>query len=115
MSRDESRDNRLYVNCDNVVEVDELTNELTGNYMNAATCTFDVLDEDGVSVLAGTGGVAMDYVTASNGKYQGVLDSTTDLTVGETYTVVVDVVQGGIVDQRRWEVLACYRTEEDDD
>jgi hypothetical protein len=115
MAHDESRSNRLYVNCDNVVQVDELTNEITGNYMNSATCTFDVLDSDGVSVLSGTGGVTMDYVAASNGKYQGILQSTESLTEGEIYTIVVDVSQGGIVDQRRWTALACYRTEEDDD
>jgi hypothetical protein len=115
MSHDDSRSNRLYVDCDNVVEIDELTNEITGNYMNVATCTFDVLDSDGASILAGTAEVTMDYVVASDGKYQGILQSTEALTEGETYTVVVSINQGGIVDKRRWEALACYRTEEDDD
>jgi hypothetical protein len=115
MSHDESRSNRLYVDCDNLVEIDLLTNELTGNYMNAATCSFDVLDADGASVLAGTSEITMDYVASSNGKYQGVLQSTVSLTAGEVYTIVVSIAQGGIVDSRRWEALACYRTEEDDE
>ena len=115
MSHDESRSNRLYVDCDNVVQIDVLTNELTGSYMNSATCTFDVLDSAGASALAGTSEITMDYVASSNGKYQGVLQSTESLTVGEVYTIVVSIAQGGIVDKRRWEALACYRTEEDDD
>ena len=110
---DDSRSNRVYVSCDNVIQVDELTNELTGNYMNSATCTFTLYDEDNVAVSGATT-VAMAYVAASNGKYQGVLESTVALTVGEVYTVVVSIAQGGIVDSRRWEALACYRTEEDD-
>ena len=111
MTEDE-RTHKLYVGCDNVVEVDELKNELTGSYMNSATVTFDVFDSDGVAV-SDAAAVSMSYVAASNGKYQGVLESAVALVEGNFYTVVVSIVQGNIVDQRRWEALACYRTDED--
>ncbi len=68
----------LFIDSDNLVEWDELTNLATATYINDATMTFTLKDADGVAV-SGAAGVSMSYVAASNGKYQGVIESTVDL------------------------------------
>ena len=78
----------LYVRNDNSVYISGLRNSSDDSYVNDATVTFTVYDESS-NQIAGAIGVSMPYVSASNGKYRGVMQSTADLIVGNEYTTVI--------------------------
>ena len=68
----------LFIDSDNLVEWDEMMNLATDTYINNATVAFTLKTILGVAVSGATS-VTMSYVAASNGKYQGVIESTVDL------------------------------------
>lgn len=78
----------IYVRNDNSVFVTGLRNSSDDSYINDATITFTVYD-DKCEQLTGAIGVSMTYVSASNGNYRGILQSTVDLVAGKTYDVVI--------------------------
>lgn len=78
----------LFVRNDNSVFLSGLRNSSDDSYINDATVSFTVYD-DACNQLAGAIGVSMAYVSASNGRYRGVLQSTVDLVAGKEYTVVI--------------------------
>lgn len=63
------------------------------DYTLPATVTFTLKTMAGVAV-AGATNVAMAYVAASNGKYQGTLDSTVALTTDTSYTLEITAASG---------------------
>ena len=83
-------------------------NEQSGNYLNSATVTASLYTSAGV--LVPSSAVTLAYVAASNGNYNGILESavTATLTDGAYYTWKADLVQGGIVGHREWDVMARY-------
>lgn len=77
----------LYIDNTNNVWIDGLVNDVTGAFVNNATCIIvEVLDANGNQV-PGTANVAMTYKTASDGDYYGPLPYTVALTEGVFYTV----------------------------
>ena len=65
-----------------------MTTAATGAYVNDATVTFTLKTAAGVAVSGATA-IAMAYVAASNGKYQGTLESTVSLTADASYTLEI--------------------------
>jgi hypothetical protein len=106
-----SRSNYIHKGCDNDVTFDGALNASTGNYLNAATCTFTLYEsiagseENGAAVTAATA-ISMAYVAASSGDYSGVLQSTVSLTRDAYYWIVCTLTQGDIVLVKRWQVQA---------
>lgn len=100
----------LYVGSDNRVRWDQLRDNRTDAYVNDATVTVTIKTSAGVAI-AGLTDVAMPYVAASNGRYQGILPyaSTTLLTVSHRYFVEVTANRGSYRDFRRFEAIARYR------
>lgn len=84
----------LYLSNDNVLTLDELTNIVDGTYINSATVTATVKDSTGTEVSGETWPITLDYVAASNGKYQAVLEDGLVLTNGASYDVEVDIDAG---------------------
>lgn len=82
----------IYIGSDNVLRLDALKIEGTGAYINNATVTYRLTDLEDVIVTSGT----LTYVVASNGRYEGTLDSsiTIDLEDFENYRVYVTVTSG---------------------
>ncbi len=78
----------LFVRNDNSVFISGLRNSSDETYVNDAVVTFTVYD-DACNQLAGAIGISMSYVSASNGRYRGVLQSTVDLVAGNEYTIVI--------------------------
>lgn len=94
----------LYVNSDNLIQLDLLRLAATGGYVNDATVTFTLKDADEVVVVSG---VSMPYVAASNGRYQGTLQDTVSLTTGLKYFLEVTATSGANVLFKR---VDCYTT-----
>lgn len=100
----------LYIGSDNRVRWDRLRDNRTDEYINDATVTVTIKTDADV-VIAGLTDVAMPYVAASNGRYQGLLPyaSTALLTYGERYFVEVTADRGSYRDFRRFQAIARYR------
>lgn len=83
-----------------IFEVDGL-HDNTGAYLNAATVTLAVADQNGAIVLSST---PMAYVAASNGIYQGQIPASFTPKTGQGYSLIIDATQGAAVGH--WEFLA---------
>jgi hypothetical protein len=98
-----------YKDNDNVIEIDGAMNSITGDYLNTATVTLtSIKDLSGVAVTGVTFPMTMTYVTASNGKYQAIIDKAAVITNGKEYTAIVDATQSGI--DGHWELSLIAKT-----
>lgn len=79
----------LYIDNTNQVWIDGLANDVTGAFINNATCVIvEVLDANGTQV-PGTANISMSYKASSDGDYYGPLPYTVALTEDAFYTVRV--------------------------
>lgn len=84
----------LYVSNDNLLTVDELYDAVAAAYLNAATVTVTLVDEDGSEVTGQSWPTTLAYVAASNGKYRAVLEDALSLAKNQTYTAQISVDGG---------------------
>ena len=83
----------LYPSNDNLVTWDAMTRASDGAYVNDATVTMTLKTAAGVAV-SGAENVSLPYVAASNGKYQGAIESTVALITDASYRLEVTAVSG---------------------
>ncbi len=101
----------VYLDNDNLVELDELTNSATDAYINNATVTLTAIrDGAGATVSGETFPKTMSYVTDSNGKYQAVVDKAVVLVAGQPYTAIIDAESSGIDGHWELPLIAHVRT-----
>jgi hypothetical protein len=87
----------IYRDNDNLIRVTGLRDiSASGDYLNAATVTANLYDDDG-NLVSQSGGITLSYVSGSTGDYEGVLQSTESLTVGDEYKLEIDADEGGAV------------------
>lgn len=98
----------LYILEDNVVEMNGLTDAITGEYINDATVTFSLKDASD-NVVSSLSGVSMAYVTDSNGIYRGTIPDTADISDGRIYYVEITAVAGDRNGFRRIKCEGLYR------
>lgn len=86
----------LYVGNDMLLEVAGLRDDVTGDYLNAATVTVTLKTSAGVNVSGQAWPLALAYVTGSNGVYRATLIDTLSLTANSRYvaTVIADAGDG---------------------
>lgn len=100
----------IYVANDTLFEVDALKNAADDAFINNATVRLvSIKDAAGVDVTGVTLPLALSYVAASSGTYQGVLDKAVALTVGKSYTAIVDAEVGGLNGQWTIALIAAVR------
>lgn len=84
------------------------------SYLNSATVTYAVKDATGTAVSGATG--TLTYVAASNGNYEGTLESSVttpaNFTEGGTYIVEYTLSQSTYNGFRRMVCRAAYRGED---
>jgi hypothetical protein len=74
-----------------VFTVAGLKDSVTSAYVNNATAvTADLFDKSNVQVAAFGGPIALSFVVASNGNYQGAIAATFTLPKGGGYTMKID-------------------------
>lgn len=101
----------IYVASDTLIEWDKAAKASDGTYLNAATVSYQLTDLAGNNISGASG--SMSYVTASDGRYQGVLDSTVSLTDGQEYWILITLTSaGGIGSARKVRCVARYAGEE---
>lgn len=85
----------IYLGNDNVLEVTDLTNEVTGDMISSATVTVTLTDESGVTVVGDTFPKTMEYVAGSNGVYRTTLIDTLTLARNARYIAKISANGGG--------------------
>ena len=101
----------LWIGSDNSVSVTGLTNEVTGAYINDATATFTLCDQNGTNLVEDE---PMPYVAGSNGNYRGIITDTISVSCGrdELYCVKVTIDAGpSYRDYREMSCCAMVRDE----
>lgn len=99
----------IYDGSDTTIELVELRNGITGEYIDAATVTVTVIDINDAEVSGASWPITMTYVTASNGKYRATLPAALVLAKRARYTANVSVSAGAGL-EAEWEVpLVCQQ------
>lgn len=86
----------------NVLDLTGLRNELTDAYINSATVTVTVKDEEGVEVAGQVWPLVMSYVAASDGNYRAFLADTLPFVAKAKYTAFIEA-NGGANLVGHWE------------
>lgn len=84
----------LYQDNTQLITLVGLQDEISGSFLNAATMTVTLLDQNGQQV-PNLIGITMSYVADSNGNYQGIVDAAFDPPIGGGYVLVIDADTGG--------------------
>ncbi len=86
----------LWRGADNDLEVEHLTDNLTGAFVNDATVTATVKDADtGVALAGATWPVALAYVTSTNAVYRALLPYTLATTPNQRLVAEILAVRSG--------------------
>ena len=101
-----------WIGSDNMLEVDGLTNNLTGAYINDATVSCQMKTDAGANEGSS---FSLSYVAASNGTYRGVFTDTdaADLTDGATYYCEITITGDTYKLIIRVKYIARYKDEDD--
>jgi len=94
---------------DNLLELIDLKDVVSGNFANSAAVSVTLVDKDDANVVGETWPLTLDYVAASNGLYRAVLKDTLTLVVGGLYTAKIDV-NDGADRQAHWKFLLRVET-----
>lgn len=99
----------IYTGNDTVLEVANLTNQLTGLPLNAATVTVTLLDSEGEEVDGAVWPLTLAYVTSSRGVYRVTLSYLLDIVAGARYSAEI-TANGGAGLRAEW-VVECVARE----
>lgn len=88
--------NILYVDNTGYISLSGYKNGLTGDYINDATVTVDILDSDGNSVGGITNPLILSYQASSNGNYSVAVDSDIEITEWNFYKAKVVAISSGV-------------------
>jgi hypothetical protein len=82
----------IYVDNDNVLTLDELTDIVLDDFVNDATVTARLKGPDGIQIGSN---INLGYIPASNGKYRGLIDDTHALEIRKRVTLEIEVNASG--------------------
>ncbi len=98
----------FYKENDNLIRWDGMARASDGAYVNDATVTFSLKDSDDEELVSGS----MPYVSGSNGRYQGTVQSTVGLgDVDDVVWLEVTAVSGALDGFRRIQGRVTHRKE----
>lgn len=99
----------IFLNNDTIIELSDLTNGVTGAYLDLATVSVTLKDADGVEVVGAVWPMTMDYVAGSNGKYRATLPAALSLVKRGEYVAEVSASAGAGL-EGYWEIpLVCQQ------
>lgn len=79
----------VYVENDNVITLVGLKNKVSGDWINNATVTVTLYDENDAEVSGQSWPASLAYVSASNGNYRATLEDVLNLLPNVEYTAIV--------------------------
>ena len=102
----------IFVGNDMLLEVSGLKDDVTGDYLNAATVTVTLKDSAGSNVSGQAWPLTLSYVTASNGVYRATLIDSLSVTANARYVATV-IADGGEGKRAQWSLDVVARTRRD--
>jgi hypothetical protein len=102
-----------FVGSDQLVTIEGLRDPATNAYVNTATIEVTMTDAEGTAVAGQTFPLLLDYISSSNGNYQGLLEDTRELVDGQLYWLEITANAGGLVKTWKWADVARYRKQTD--
>jgi hypothetical protein len=103
----------LFLGNSTGIRLRNLKNKFNQQFMNSATASVTLLDENGSPIAGETWPKAMPYVSNSDGTYEIGLSSSIDIQDGQQVTMIVTAVQGGIVYRQETPMLCLRRVSSD--
>jgi hypothetical protein len=91
---------RIFWKNDNYILLEGLRDAATGEFVNDAVLTLDVMDANRLP-LSGATGISMDYIAGSNGRYKGLIDDSVQTTIGTKVYVTITCSNYGC----RWDEI----------
>lgn len=88
---------KLYVDNDNNVRLDGLINPANGEFVNDAVVELTLLDAAGDEVAGQAWPLTLSYIAASDGNYEGVVESTVVAEEGDTGTMQITATRGALI------------------
>lgn len=98
----------LYVGNDTILEVKGLKNEVTGGFLNAATVTAVLVDNEGDEVAGYSWPATLAYVAGSDGIYRATLPYSMSLSGGARYSAQI-TANGGSGLRASWSIPCLAR------
>lgn len=95
----------LYIGNDSLLDVASLRNEANGDYLDAASVSVQLFDQDQVPVAGADWPMALAYVAGSRGLYRVTLPYSLSLSDGARYTARI-VADAGPGLRAQWD-MAC--------
>ena len=92
----------IYIDTDNVLEIEELTNGLTGAAITDATVSVTLLDSDGAEIAGESWPVTMSYIVGTTAAYRATLTDSLTLTDRQEVTAHI-VADAGDGLHREWQ------------
>lgn len=86
---------KLYIDNDNLLALDELSNPDTGEFINDATVNVTLYGPDDEELAGFTWPLELEYVTDSNGNYTGTIDAD-GVAEGTSGRLVITAVDGSV-------------------
>lgn len=101
----------LFINNNNLIQANGITDPETGNYANDASLVFTVLDKVTDTPLTGVSWpVVMNFIVNSDGDYIGSTPSSMPMTKGQRLIIKVEgILVDGSRGEWRLDALANYR------
>lgn len=100
----------IYLDNDNLLTVDSVSDATDGMYINDATVTCTLTDTEDNEVTGQAWPLALSYVSGSNGKYQGLLEDSLVLTKDVKYLAKITIDGGSdLIANFRKPLFASYR------
>ena len=84
----------IYISNDHLLELRGMKNIAADAYIDNATVTAVLVDEDGVEVVGQSWPVTLSHVAESDGDYRATLEDALELTVGLAYTAQISASGG---------------------
>ncbi len=82
-----------------------------GSFLNTATVTITIRDTAGVEVPGGAFPATLDYVAASSGDYEGVIDKAIQVVEGQQYRATISAVEDTVHGEWIIELFGALREE----
>jgi hypothetical protein len=98
----------LYIGNDHAIELRGLKDEISNDFLNAATVTVTLKDSAGANVSGASWPIAMTFITGTNGVYRATLPDELAIVDGRRYTAVV-VADGGANKRGQWNIPCAAR------
>ncbi len=98
----------LYLDNDNVLEVQQLRNDTSGDFLNTANVSMTLHDAGGDPVNGANWPLPLQYVDGSHGVYRVTLDRDLALTLNARYIARI-AVDGGSELRASWSIACVAR------